>query len=44
MINFRMYMYVCVCVEIRKKHTKMFMGLSLAGKFMGDFYFPLNIF
>lgn len=40
MIKFGKYM----CVSRNKKHTKMFTGLSLAGKFMGDFYFPLNIF
>lgn len=32
------------CVEIRQKHTKMFLWLLLAGKFMGNFYFLLNIF
>lgn len=34
----------CMCVEIRQKHTKMFLWLLLAGKFMGNFYFLLNIF
>lgn len=33
-----------MCVEIRQKHTKMFLWLLLAGKFMGNFYFLLNIF
>lgn len=35
---------VYVCVEIRRKHKKTLVWLSLAGKFMGTFYFLLNIF
>lgn len=35
---------VYVCVEMRRKRSKMFMWLSLAAKFIGAFYFLLNIF
>lgn len=35
---------VYVCVEIRRKYSKMFMWLSLAAKFIGAFHFLLNIF
>lgn len=34
---------IYVCVGIRRRHTKLFLLLSLAAKFMRDFYFPLNI-
>lgn len=35
--------YMYVCRNKKETHKKMFMWLSLAGNFIGDFYSPLNI-